>query len=125
MLQMLLLLLQLMLLLSQTAAENKKALRFKRQKTKHLFKFALSFFPRQVDIKQKSDGYTTQARDDSALTKEIYTSMHELELFFEKEKQYVEDIRIIMDKKLVFPEGMGALGAYIASYDDVIGDQVL
>ncbi len=81
-----------------------------------------SFFY-QVDIKEKSE-YVTQTKDDSALTKEIYTSMYELTQFFEKEKQYVEDIQIILEKKLVFPESTGALGAYVASYEDVIGEQV-
>ncbi len=77
-----------------------------------------------MEIKEKSE-YMTQERDDSALTKEIYTSMYELTQFFEKEKQYVEDIKIILEKKLVFQESMGALGGYIASYEDVLGEQVL
>ena len=66
----------------------------------------------------------SQTKDDSALTKEIYTSMHELVTFFEKEKAYVEDIRLIQEKKLVHQDAIGSLGAYIASYDDVLGEQV-
>jgi len=55
----------------------------------------------QLDIREKSD-YITQKHDDSELTKEIYTSMHELNEFFEKEKLYVNDLMVIQEKKLVF-----------------------
>ena len=48
----------------------------------------------QVEIKQKSE-YITQPHDDTQLTKEIYTSMYELSMFYEKEKVYIEDLKAI------------------------------
>ncbi len=60
----------------------------------------LSLSSGQIKIQKKSE-FITQKHDDSQLTKEIYTSMHELSLFFEKEKEYVEDLRTIVDKRLV------------------------
>ncbi len=77
----------------------------------------------QVNIQAKKSEYITQAHNDTELTKEIYTSMYELTQFFEKEKAYVDDIKAIIDKKLVSVEAQGALGAYVTSYDDVLGGQ--
>ena len=56
----------------------------------------------QVDIHQKSkDGYIRVPMNESVGTSEIYTSMYQLEKFFEEEKTYVEDIKLMIDKKLV------------------------
>jgi prolyl 4-hydroxylase len=77
----------------------------------------------QVNIKKESDGYVRQTKDESAVDKEIYTSMHELAMFFETEKEYVEHLRAILDKKLVSVDTRGAVGAYISSYEDVLGEQ--
>ena len=56
----------------------------------------------QVDIHQKSkDGYIRVPMNESVGTSEIYTSMYQLEKFFEEEKSYVEDIKLMIDKKLV------------------------
>jgi len=77
----------------------------------------------QVDIREKGDGIIRQKHDDSNLVKEIYTSMQQLTEFYEREKLYVNDLTIIQEKKLVFQESMGAIGAYVASYDDVLGEQ--
>ena len=35
----------------------------------------------------------------------------------------MEDIRVIIEKKMVSKGGIQHLGSYVASYDDVIGDQ--
>ena len=35
----------------------------------------------------------------------------------------VEDLRAVMEKKLVSVEARGAVGAYVASYEDVVGEQ--
>lgn len=83
----------------------------------------LQFTSAQVDIHKQSE-YVTQDRNDEALEKEIYTSMHELVNFFTKEREYIDDLRIIMEKKLVSIDAQGAVGAYIASYEDIIGEQV-
>lgn len=77
----------------------------------------------QVDIKEKKSEYMSQPMDESSLEKEIYTSMHELNQFFEKEKDYVADIKACLEKKLVSLDAQTALGQYLASYDDVIGEQ--
>ena len=56
----------------------------------------------QIDIHEKSkDGYIRVPKDETAGTGEIYTSMYQLEKFFEAEKSYVEDIKIMIEKKLV------------------------
>ena len=78
----------------------------------------------QIDIQKTKSEYITQkhvAAED--LSKEIYTSMHELNGFFVKEKEYIHDLQQVMDKKLVGVEAQGAIGAYIASYEDAIGEQ--
>merc|ERR1719242_1628460 len=49
--------------------------------------------------------------------------MHQLSEFFEEEKAYVEDIKAIIDKKLVSQSAVTGLGNYLASFDDVLGGQ--
>jgi len=86
--------------------------------------FFCSVTQAQVDIKEQSkDGYIRVERNEEALTKEIYTSMHQLSEFFEEEKNYVEDIKAIIDKKLVSQAAVTGLGNYLASFDDVLGGQ--
>jgi len=78
----------------------------------------------QIDIHEKSkDGYIRIPHNESEFTKEIYTSMHQLEKFFDEEKDIVEDIKMIIEKKLVSPAAVTGLGNYLASFDDVIGGQ--
>ena len=36
---------------------------------------------------------------------------------------YVNDLRIIIEKKMVSKGGIQHLGSYVASFDDVVGDQ--
>ena len=56
----------------------------------------------QVDIHEKSkDGYIRVPINETAGTSEIYTSMYQLEKFFEEEKAYVEDLKLMIEKKLV------------------------
>ena len=50
--------------------------------------------------------------------------MYDLENFFKKEKDYIADIRAIIDKKLVTPSSATSLRDYISSFEDVLGDQV-
>ena len=65
----------------------------------------------QVDIHQKSkDGFIRVPVDEARGTKEIYTSMHQLGEFFEEEKNYVEDIKTIIEKKLVTQSSVTGLG---------------
>jgi len=49
--------------------------------------------------------------------------MYQLNKFFEEEKDVVEDIKMIIEKKLVSQAAVTGLGNYLASYDDVIGGQ--
>lgn len=77
----------------------------------------------QVDIKKKKSQFVQQEHQPEELDKEIYTSMYELTAFFEKEKEYVEDMEQIMSKKLVSVDAQGAIGAYVASYEDALGEQ--
>ena len=66
--------------------------------------FYLALSQAQVDIHEKSkDGYIRVPINETAGTTEIYTSMYQLEKFFEDEKSYVEDIKLMIDKKLVNP----------------------
>ena len=58
------------------------------------------------------------------LFQEIFTSMHDLLNFFKKEKDYVDDLKAIVEKKLVSSAASANLKDYIASFDDVLGDQV-
>ena len=64
-------------------------------------------------------GNETEAEDE----REIYTSMHELTAFFAREREYVEDLRAVMERKLVSVDARGAVGAYVSSYEDVVGEQ--
>lgn len=76
----------------------------------------------QIKIEKKKE-FITQERDETELEKEIYTSTQQLEQFFLTEQRYVEDVKAIIDKKLVSVDAQGALGAYVASYEDIIGEQ--
>ena len=64
----------------------------------------------QVNIQENYDGYHRVAEDPDVGTKEIYTSMHQLREFFDAEKEYVNDIRQMMEKKLVSQKAVGTLG---------------
>ena len=64
----------------------------------------------QVEIQENYDGTRTIATDPDAGSKEIYTSMHQLREFFNKEKEYVSDIRQMIEKKLVSLKAVGSLG---------------
>ena len=56
----------------------------------------------QVDIHQKSkDGMIRIQKNETEGTSEIYTSMHQLNNFFEEEKDTIEDLKMIIEKKLV------------------------
>ena len=56
----------------------------------------------QVDIHQKSkDGMIRIPKNETEGTSEIYTSMHQLNNFFEEEKDTIEDLKMIIEKKLV------------------------
>ena len=50
--------------------------------------------------------------------------MSDLVDFFEKEKNYVEDLRTIVEKKLVTSSSAANIKDYIASFEDILGDQV-
>jgi flagellar biosynthesis chaperone FliJ len=54
---------------------------------------------------------------------EIFTSMHDLQNFFKKEKDYIEDLRAIVEKKLVAASTAANIQDYINSFEDVLGDQ--
>jgi len=58
----------------------------------------------------------------SSITIKIYTSMHQLREFFETEKEYVSDIRQIIEKKLVSQKAVGSLGK--GSYINVVTARV-
>ncbi len=78
----------------------------------------------QVDIhKADSDGYIRIPHANDTGNSEIYTSMYQLTKFFQEERAYVEDIKTILEKKLVSQGATSGLGSYVASYDDVIGAQ--
>lgn len=63
----------------------------------------------QVDI-HKNTGYQSMPQSNESLVKEIYTSMYELENFFEKEKQYVEDIQVhLLHIYYAFTRNLGKL----------------
>ncbi|TRY78772.1 hypothetical protein TCAL_01746 [Tigriopus californicus] len=86
--------------------------------------FSVIFKPTNGQIKiEKKKEFITQDRDETELEKEIYTSTQQLEQFFLTEQRYVEDVKAIIDKKLVSVDAQGALGAYVASYEDIIGEQ--
>merc|ERR1711892_1232614 len=49
--------------------------------------------------------------------------MKDLENFFNEELEFVDDLRSLYDKKLISMEAKGNVGAYIQSFEDVVGDQ--
>jgi hypothetical protein len=49
--------------------------------------------------------------------------MHDLQNFFKKEKDYIEDLRAIVEKKLVAASTAANIQDYINSFEDVLGDQ--
>merc|ERR1712123_1540 len=49
--------------------------------------------------------------------------MKDLENFFKEELEFVDDLRSLYDKKLISMEAKGNVGAYIQSFEDVVGDQ--
>ena len=57
--------------------------------------------------------------DESRGTKEIYTSMHQLWEFFEEEKNYVEDIKTIIEKKLVTQSSVTGLGEIYFNFQPI------
>ena len=75
-----------------------------------------------LEIKKK-ERYITQKRDPNHGNQEIYTSMMDLENFFDEELEFVEDLRALYDKKLITLEAKQNIGAYIQSFEDVVGDQ--
>ncbi len=77
----------------------------------------------QVNIKNVDDGLEVLHRDPNAGNDEIFTSMHELGTFFQKEKEYVDDIRAIIEKRLVVEQAAQNLRDYVSSFEDVLGNQ--
>jgi len=75
-----------------------------------------------VEIKKK-EKYVKHERDPNHGKGEIYTSMKDLENFFKEELEFVDDLRSLYDKKLISMEAKGNVGAYIQSFEDVVGDQ--
>ena len=56
----------------------------------------------QLDLHEKpKDGMYRIPTNETEGTSEIYTSMYQLNKFFEEEKDVVEDIKMIIEKKLV------------------------
>jgi len=87
-----------------------------------IFLFIINTFC-QVNIKTVDDGIEVIERDPDAGNDEIFTSMHELEAFFQKEKQYVEDIRAIVEERIVVGQVAQNLQDYVSSFEDVLGNQ--
>ena len=75
-----------------------------------------------LEIKKK-ERYIAVQQDPNAGNAEIYTSMMDLENFFKEELEYVEDLRALYDKKLISFEAKQNIGAYIQSFEDVVGEQ--
>ena len=75
----------------------------------------------QVDIHEKKDyiSVSTEHLEDNSL----YTSISKLAQFFMEEVEYVDDLRAIAEKKLLSADAIGHLGTYIASFEDVVGNQ--
>ena len=79
----------------------------------------------QLDVYQRSpEGYRVVKEDPNEGRSEIYTSMRDLEWFFEQEQSYIKDLKIILDKKLVSSKAVQHLGTYINSYDEILGAQL-
>ena len=72
----------------------------------------------QVKIEDKKsgggDGAVWRKSNETEDEREIYTSMHELTAFFAREREYVEDLRAVMERKLVSVDARGAVGAYVS-----------
>ncbi|QQP49618.1 Prolyl 4-hydroxylase subunit alpha-2 [Caligus rogercresseyi] len=69
-----------------------------------------------LDVHEVDDsGYTVLKENTEQLYRTIYTSMHEMAKFWPRKRN--------ISKKLVDMSTQGNLGAYIASYEDVIGLQ--
>ena len=75
-----------------------------------------------LEIKKKERYMTIQHSEDRG-KHEIYTSMKDMENFFKEEMEYIEDLRALYDKKLITIEAKQNVGAYIQSFEDVVGDQ--
>ena len=75
----------------------------------------------QVDVHEKKDyiSVSTEHLEDNSL----YTSISKLAQFFMEEVEYVDDLRAIAEKKLLSADSIGHLGTYIASFEDVVGNQ--
>lgn len=80
-----------------------------------IFSVVIGCVVAQVDIVENYDGTRPLDTDPDAGTKEIYTSMHQLREFFDKEKEYVSDIRQMIEKKLVSQKAVGSLGTTTAN----------
>jgi len=81
-----------------------------------------SSFEGGIEIKKK-ERYVRHERDPNHGNEEIYTSIMDLENFFTEELEFVDDLRSLYDKKLITLESKGNIGAYIQSFEDVVGDQ--
>ena len=73
----------------------------------------------QVKIEDKKSGggdgaVWRKSNETEDEEREIYTSMHELTAFFAREREYVEDLRAVMERKLVSVDARGAVGAYVS-----------
>ena len=74
----------------------------------------------QVKIEDKKSGggdgavWRKSNETETEDEREIYTSMHELTAFFAREREYVEDLRAVMERKLVSVDARGAVGAYVS-----------
>lgn len=75
-----------------------------------------------LEIKKKERYIKVEKPADHG-THEIYTSMLDMENFFNEELEYVEDLRALYDKKLISLEAKQNIGAYIQSFEDVVGEQ--
>ena len=71
-----------------------------------LFSLLLALTNCQVEIRQKrSDGVIVQeAKKDEDYPKEIYTSMHELKAFFEKEKVWKQIFPLFIRVQIILSQ---------------------
>ena len=68
----------------------------------------------KIEDKKSSDSTVWRKNNETEDEREIYTSMHELTAFFAREREYVEDLRAVMERKLVSVDARGAVGAYVS-----------
>ena len=69
----------------------------------------------KIEDKKSGDGAVWRKSNETEdEEREIYTSMHELTAFFAREREYVEDLRAVMERKLVSVDARGAVGAYVS-----------